>query len=391
MKKKVISLKLYYKAFLIQKNFRIFYQNKYRKKRIINNNIKFNKNEILYIDSKLSINNNNLKNTLDKIRNANDLAESNIITTNSCESLRNTNIENELVSKKNYEYTINIDLINNKAKFVLKKHLSYPFQCYYTGYIENLNKYPHGYCKLKDLYNNTYITKFILGKINGYTEIKNQNDLYLFEGEYKNNIPEGLGIEIFSNKEKYTGSFTKGLKNGIGTLNYPDGSVYTGMFCNNIIKGYGIFYLNSNYTDCQYSNLKAKNMIVYKGYWEGGKLNGYGEITNDNFCYLGYFKNNMKNGFGILYYKLENKILMGYFKKDVKNGIFKVIKFRDNLKEENYFCIIINDIFISFIEEKEAIDSLESYLNEKLQKKNIINLMKLNLSQYKLLFSKFDI
>ena len=47
-------------------------------------------------------------------------------------------------------------------------------------------------------------------------------------GQYKNDLRNGQGTNIYLNGEKYIGEHKDGLKNDLGTYIYPDGNKYDG-------------------------------------------------------------------------------------------------------------------------------------------------------------------
>ena len=63
---------------------------------------------------------------------------------------------------------------------------------------------------------------------------------YRYEGEFKDNKPNGQGVFTSPDGQRYQGGFRDGKLNGIGVMNYPDGRHYEGEFKNNKRDGYGI-------------------------------------------------------------------------------------------------------------------------------------------------------
>jgi hypothetical protein len=54
---------------------------------------------------------------------------------------------------------------------------------------------------------------------------------YEYNGEWMNDLPNGIGREYWKDGTKYEGDFTNGAKNGRGTLTFGiDNSVYNGFF-----------------------------------------------------------------------------------------------------------------------------------------------------------------
>ena len=132
---------------------------------------------------------------------------------------------------------------------------------------------------------------------------KNINGKYIYEdgnyyeGELKNNIPNGRGIKYSSKGEKiYEGDFINGKFHGNGEYIWENGDFYKGQWKNGLKHGKGTLYFNDG-------------NIVYEGDWVNGKYEGNGKYIweNGNY-YIGQFKNGLRNGKGTMYY--SNGIIM---------------------------------------------------------------------------------
>ena len=115
---------------------------------------------------------------------------------------------------------------------------------------------------------------------------------------------------------------------GKGATIYDNGYYYIGQFKNNLRNGEGILY-NKN------GNIK------YDGEWANGEMEGNGKYYYENGAYyIGQFKNNLRNGKGILYYKngnifydgewFNNKI-EGNGKYYYENGNYYIGQFKNKL------------------------------------------------------------
>ncbi|CAD2103145.1 protein kinase, putative [Plasmodium vinckei] len=88
---------------------------------------------------------------------------------------------------------------------------------------------------------------------------------------------------------------------------YPDGNIYIGETENKKRHGYG-FYI--------YEDIKA----IYQGQWKENSKNGYGILYNKNdVIYSGEWLNNISHGFGCSYKK--KKIYFGCYKYGLMNGV----------------------------------------------------------------------
>ena len=139
----------------------------------------------------------------------------------------------------------------------------------------------------------------------GIIERRKSNSIY--EGELKNNVFNGMAIELFKDGATYYGQFYNNKKHGIGTYIWSDDSQYQGQWENGEMNGIGIFFDN-----------KGRN---YEGEWVDGKMEGLGIFRwGDGRKYLGFFINDKRNGFGIYMWKNPLKIYTGFWKEGEQNG-----------------------------------------------------------------------
>lgn len=81
----------------------------------------------------------------------------------------------------------------------------------------------------------------------------------MFKGEWKNNLQEGYGEEVFLNYSRYCGNYNKGYKNGYGELEWADGDIFKGTFKQNkMVKG----------------EMKYSNGCTYTGEFKAGMMDG---------------------------------------------------------------------------------------------------------------------
>ncbi|KAM8966727.1 ALS2 C-terminal-like protein [Pelodytes ibericus] len=126
----------------------------------------------------------------------------------------------------------------------------------------------------------------------------------------------------------YEGDMSWGKPHGKGTLKWPDGRNYVGDFQFGQENGFGIFLIPSSSLD---------RYDCYKCHWLNGSMQGYGICEYaDESVYKGYFKDNMRHGYGIL----ENLVsavnpfkYTGSWDKDKKSG-YGV--WENNAKGERY-------------------------------------------------------
>jgi hypothetical protein len=123
------------------------------------------------------------------------------------------------------------------------------------------------------------------GKFGNYTEkwegleTEENMDYGKYEGETKDDIPNGQGTFTYTNGKKYVGEYKDGNFHGQGTITYTDGTKYVGEWKDDIPNGQGTF----TYTDG----------TKYVGEWKDGKKNGQGRLTTS----IGnYYEGEWKDG-----------------------------------------------------------------------------------------------
>ena len=128
-----------------------------------------------------------------------------------------------------------------------------------------------------------------------------------------NDIPI-KGTIKYKNGDIYEGECDeKGCKKGKGLMKYKEGIIYEGEWDNNIENGNGFLC----YNESDYKTFKINEKLI----------NYPSEMRKLKFkdvYYYGGFKNNLKDGEGILYLKKNNDIFYG----NIYKGNFK-----DNKKE----------------------------------------------------------
>lgn len=176
-----------------------------------------------------------------------------------------------------------------------------------------LNDKRINYCKFEDKSKQyTYqgeINNNFTGK---YGQYFNYDKKINYVGEWVNNRKEGIGIEKYNDGSFYQGEFKNGVKSGIGSYIWMDGSKYEGGWKFNLLEGYGIYQFSDG--------------SICSGFWYSNQINGFGKFTfPDIKCYLGFFENDIKCGFGLIFWFKERKAFIGYWKDNKQNGLGKFI------------------------------------------------------------------
>ena len=186
-----------------------------------------------------------------------------------------------------------------------------------------------------------------------------QNGETAFEGFYKNDMRDGMGVHYYkSGKLCYVGNWLENKRNGLGIAFSPDDDsafigewndsrsvnagaffdckgrlLYLGNIENGIKNGAGITYNNADkaFFVGKYENGKflekgtlfdCKGNMIYTGGYKNGQCNGTG-ISYDpdgKIIYQGHWLNGLYNGDGTLCDKNGNIIYMGSFRDGLPDG-----------------------------------------------------------------------
>ena len=212
--------------------------------------------------------------------------------------------------------------------------------------------------------NAIYIGEFKNGKHDGKGILTFFNGEQ-YSGDFINGNYHGDGIYIWPEEKIYWGEFNNNKFNGFGSLMYPPGMYYSGYFKDNYFDGKGAIH---SYTkniswvgelkegkrineisipkgsfkyivtlckdavpiNCYFK--KKINNVYYYGRYNNRHFNGLGSSISIYDKYLGQHKNDIREGFGTLHWVGESKessgFYVGEFKKNMFNG-FGIIQFGD--------------------------------------------------------------
>ena len=137
-----------------------------------------------------------------------------------------------------------------------------------------------------------------------------QDEIASYQGEWKNDLFHGCGIETIPSKGTYTGQFKNGLVQGFGIQEFPNGQVYKGDWKDNKKHGLGeeVF----------------ANGDRYIGEYQNNYHHGYGKFIMYSYrgdIYEGEFRNGMYNGQGKYTYGLSGEILEGVWEDGTFPGV----------------------------------------------------------------------
>ena len=245
---------------------------------------------------------------------------------------------------------------NGQGKLILAD------QSYYEGNFKDGEFNGNGYFRTR---NYTYKGQFIAGKKDGKGKLESFNTKSIYEGEFKNDMKEGYGIEKYNDGSIYKGHYKNGMKEGTGILllkKEKKNSIFEGEFKDDKIWGKGIY--------------KWENGKQYEGEWENNEISGFGILTENNIKHIGYFSHDKKEGYGASFY-IENKfVLLGKWINDIIEGIAVIFSLNkinninfDN-KEEKIVIMKEGNIINSNLTEEEIKEI-------KLKNEEYINIIKL--------------
>ena len=169
----------------------------------------------------------------------------------------------------------------------------------------------------KDDHGTEFIGKQVNGKIEGYGQANFANG-ESYEGEFKSGLCEGYGVKYFPDGGRFEGNFKAGQIDGDGIYYWENGNRFEGKWANGARTGKGIFTSKEGDSKAEVwlEDVFVTNMIYESEVWadtdgvfyvgkkEDDKINGYGRAAyTDGGIYLGEFKDGLKEGQGIYYFK----------------------------------------------------------------------------------------
>ena len=203
-----------------------------------------------------------------------------------------------------------ISSFNNSLNYINTNNLpegnmlNIPLGDKYEGDMKN-NK-PNGKGKYYSITGEIREGEFIDGKLNGQGKMTLSNGFFV-EGNFIDDELDGYGktLNIITG-ERYEGEFKNGIREGKGKLMMSNEDRFEGDFINGKMEGEGKFI--------------KKNGEIYEGSFVNGIPNGKGHKKyEDGSEYDGEFKNGRENGFGIKKGK-DGQIYEGEFLDGMKHG-----------------------------------------------------------------------
>lgn len=332
-----------------------------------------------------------------------------------------------IIFKSSYGYMIEkpIQELTQKEKTYIYSNNLNPLT--YIGFIKNKKYHGKGF-----IFNNGNIECFSVfqhGKKNGMTVEFEENDIIIFQGNYKNGKKHGYGEwfdfdeqgnrylvyegnlendkyqgdgKLYNKELIYIGNFEKNKLNGNAKIinRQNNKCIFEGNFVNNHIQGQGVCYLydqnheiyseyRGNFSKCMWDGFGVLRTIssIYEGTFKKGKLVhgkkfAYGRLIYDGF----YSKDYEYHGNGCL---IENDetIYVGNFKNGMKHGAGVLMKFDtldviyEGLFENNHMKVSSREYLLQEFELKKMLElgSIEpkfiSKVSEKIKRKTLEKFM----------------
>jgi len=151
-----------------------------------------------------------------------------------------------------------------------------------------------------------------------------------FEGEYSIADSKGEG-KLITKEGVYNGTVVGDfIREGFGIMNFANGNAYEGEWKDDIFHGQGKFqHVQDNYVYTGniergqkhgLGSIKFDDGTQYTGHWYKDKYADKGMLIQGDIKYDGFFKNNLYEGNGTLFFKGQ-EIYTGYFVGGVYDGM----------------------------------------------------------------------
>ena len=147
-------------------------------------------------------------------------------------------------------------------------------------------------------------------------------------------MPNGYGVHVYKNGDKYRGQWRNNRRNGHGTYTSKYNGKYMGNWKNGKFQGYGVHlskdgdkYTGSFYNDYQdgQGTMIYSNGDMYEGKWEAGQRHGYGKMMYaDGSTYEGMWKEGKRYDCGEMRYTNNDKYV-GDWENDKRHGYGRMV------------------------------------------------------------------
>ena len=169
------------------------------------------------------------------------------------------------------------------------------------------------------------------GKKSGSGKIYDSNGEMMYDGNFKNGLMHGLGQLYYENGDLYKGNFVNNMKHGAGTFSKPNGTYYQGTWVRNKKLEFGKGRI-MNMDDKSSMKGDVYSGVEYSGNTKGTKPHGPGVLIQaDDTVYAGTFKNGNIHGAGAMTMNKQDQIYVGKFNKSTPSGNAILIRADDGL------------------------------------------------------------
>ena len=165
-----------------------------------------------------------------------------------------------------------------------------------------------------------YVGQFLQGEFTGLAEVLELDTGDLHKGSFVCGEKNGFGVLVTNPLSKtqysyeYYGGYMKGLKHGLGVEKINSSIIYVGNFRNNVKDGIGVIL-----------DIKNGKKVIFEGFWSNGQKTGYcKDYTDSRKEYEGMVIQGIKHGLGRLKFYDQNRLIstfFGQFEQDLQNGI----------------------------------------------------------------------
>jgi len=160
------------------------------------------------------------------------------------------------------------------------------------------------------------------------TDLNLVDNAAVFRGTVVDHLPHGYGRLVHTDGTILEGFWKEGSLHLEGRIIYSTGAVYTGEFTDGARQGKGNLsqddyeyvgeWENDKYHGHGYENSKSI-MTKYEGEFVQGLRCGTGKLSTKDYEYQGEFKNNYREGYGELHGE-DGYTYKGHWKSDKYNG-----------------------------------------------------------------------
>lgn len=168
----------------------------------------------------------------------------------------------------------------------------------------------------------------------GSYDLRNQEDSFVIDVEEKLGNYSGIWFDSFTGNGFFEGQVLNGNRHGLGRFVAQIGKkIYEGEWKDNVFDGLGVLEFDKERYDGIWRHGEFEHGVVckyvtaaevYQGEWRYGARNGNGKLTGKlGEIYDGTWKDDQRHGFGKQVYP-NGRVYTGEWKNDEANGLGKL-------------------------------------------------------------------